>query len=105
MSQQPALTADQLKLNDAWEEHLRAEFKAHSADQAIATMVANPLVNQVPVMIGGNGKEELHEIYARYFLPQLPPGYELVSVSRPILLRRRSSQMFVRFNHTLPLYD
>src|ERR1700730_649620 len=71
MSQQPALTADQLKLNDAWEEHLLAEFKAHSADEAIATMVANPLVNQVPVMIGGNGKEELHEFYARYFLPQI----------------------------------
>lgn len=32
-------------------------------------MVANPRVNQVPVMIGGDGKEELYEFYARYFLP------------------------------------
>jgi hypothetical protein len=70
MSWQPTLTADKLKLNEAWEEHLRAEFKTHSADEAIATMVANPLVKQVPVMIGGNGKEELHEFYARYFLPR-----------------------------------
>jgi carboxymethylenebutenolidase len=72
MSQQLALTADQLKLNEAWEEHLRAEFKAHSADEAIATMVANPLVNQVPVMIGGNGKEELHEFLRQIFLAPDP---------------------------------
>jgi hypothetical protein len=44
MAQQPALTTDEQKLNDVWNEHLRAEFNAHSADEAIATMVANPRV-------------------------------------------------------------
>src|SRR5262245_40804798 len=47
-------------------------------------MVANPRVNQVPVMIGGNGKAELHEFYATYFLPQIPPDTEMVPVSRTI---------------------
>ena len=61
MPQQPALRADEQKLNDLWNEYLRAEFNAHSADEAIATMVGKPLVNQVPVMIGGNGKEELYD--------------------------------------------
>jgi carboxymethylenebutenolidase len=61
MSQQPALTAAEQKLNDFWNEHVRAEFNAHSADEAIATMVGNPRVNQVPVMIGGDGKQELYE--------------------------------------------
>ncbi len=84
MSQQTVLTTNEQKLNDAWEEHLRAEFRAHSADEAIATMVANPLVNQVPVMIGGDGREELHEFYAKYFLPQIPPDMEMVPVSRTI---------------------
>jgi hypothetical protein len=51
------LTTDEQKLNDAWEEHLRSEFNAHSADNAIAAMVLNPLVNQVPVMISGEGFE------------------------------------------------
>jgi hypothetical protein len=59
MSQQPALTLEERRLNNAWEEHIRTEFKAHSADNAIATMVECPRVNQVPVMIGGDGKEEL----------------------------------------------
>ncbi len=47
MPQQPALTADEQKLNDVWNEHLRAEFSAHSADETLATMVANPRINQV----------------------------------------------------------
>ena len=33
MSQQTALTTNEQKLNDAWEEHLRAECNAHSADE------------------------------------------------------------------------
>src|SRR5215831_12979052 len=103
MSQQPALSAEQQILNDAWEEHLRTEFSVHSADEAIATMVANPLVNQVPVMIGGDGKEELHEFYARYFLPQIPPDMEMVTVSRTIGQGRLVEEMVVRFTHTLPM--
>jgi len=39
-------------------------------------MVANPHVNQVPVMIGGDGKKKLYEFYAKYFLPQIPPDME-----------------------------
>ena len=103
MSQQPALTADQQKLNNAWEEHLRTEFNAHSADEAIATMVANPLVNQVPVMIGGDGKEELHEFYAKYFLPQIPPDTEMVPVSRTIGQGRLVEEMVFRFTHSIPM--
>jgi carboxymethylenebutenolidase len=103
MSQQPTLTADQQLLNDAWEAHLRTEFIAHSADEAIATMVANPRVNQVPVLIGGNGKEELHEFYATYFLPQIPPDTEMVPVSRTIGQGRLVEEMVVRFTHTIPM--
>ena len=39
-------------------------------------MVANSHVNQVPVMIGGDGKKKLYEFYAKYFLPQIPPDME-----------------------------
>ena len=103
MSQQTVLTTNEQKLNDAWEEHLRTEFRAHSADEAIATMVANPLVNQVPVMIGGDGREELHEFYAKYFLPQIPPDMEMVPVSRTIGQGRLVEEMVARFTHTIPM--
>jgi carboxymethylenebutenolidase len=103
MAQPPALTADEQKLNDVWNEHLRAEFYAHSADEAVATMVANPLVNQVPVMIGGDGKEEVYDFYARYFLPQIPPDIETVPVSRTIGQGRLVDEMVLRFTHTIPM--
>ena len=61
-------------------------------------MVANPRVNQVPVMIGGDGKEELHEFYAKYFLPQIPPDTEMVPVSRTIGQGRLVDEMVFRLH-------
>jgi carboxymethylenebutenolidase len=103
MSQQPALTAEEQKLVNVWNEHLRAEFSAHSPDEAIATMAANPLVNQVPVMIGGDGREEVYEFYARYFLHQVPPDMEMVPVSRTIGQGRLVDELVARFTHTIPM--
>ena len=103
MSQPPALTPEEQHLNNLWQEHLRTEFSTHSADEAIATMVANPLVNQVPVMIGGDGKDELYQFYAKYFLPQIPPDTEMVPVSRTIGQGRLVEEMIFRFTHTIPM--
>jgi len=103
LPQQPALTAVEQKLNDVWNEHLRAEFKAHSADETVATMVANPLINEVPVMIGGNGQEEVYEFYARYFLPQIPPDIEIVPLSRTIGQGRLVDEIVIRFTHTISM--
>ncbi|HEY2526213.1 MAG TPA: ester cyclase [Candidatus Binataceae bacterium] len=103
MSQTLTLTADEQRLNDLWEEHLRTEFAAHSADEAITTMVANPLVNQVPVMIGGNGREELHEFYAKHFLSQIPPDTDMVPISRTIGQGRLVEEMIFHFTHTIPM--
>ena len=103
MTKQPALTADEQKFNDIWNEHLRAEFSAHSADETLATMVANPRINQVPVMIGGDGKEEVYEFYDKYFLPQIPPDTEVIPVSRTIGQGRLVDEIVVRFTHTIPM--
>jgi carboxymethylenebutenolidase len=101
--QQTVLTADEQTLNSVWNEHLRAEFSAHSADETLATMVANPVVNEVPVMIGGNGKEEVLEFYNRRFLPQIPPDIEIVPVSRTIGQGRLVDEIVVRFTHTVSM--
>jgi carboxymethylenebutenolidase len=66
-------------------------------------MVANPLVNQVPVMIGGDGREEVYEFYAQYFLHQIPPDMEMVPVSRTIGQGRLVDEMVARFTHTIPM--
>jgi hypothetical protein len=46
-------------LSNAWDQHLASEFAAKSADQAFATMTAEPYVNVVPLMIGARGRIEL----------------------------------------------
>jgi carboxymethylenebutenolidase len=103
MPQQPALTAEEQKTLNVWTEHIRAEFHAHSPAEALATMGAHPRVNQVPVLIGGDGKQELYEFYANYFLPQIPPDMEMVPVSRTIGQGRLVEEMVVHFTHTIPM--
>jgi len=103
MSSQQALTAEQQKLSDLWDEHVRTEFSAHAPDEAITTMVANPLVNQVPVLIGGNGREEVYEFYSKYFLSQIPADMEMIPVSRTIGQDRVVDEMVARFTHTIPM--
>ena len=46
-------------LSGAWDQHIASEFAAKSADQALATMSAEPYVNIVPLMIGARGRSEL----------------------------------------------
>ncbi len=87
--------------DDLWETHLRAEFEAHSTDEAIKTMVANPLLNHVPVMTGGNGREKVYEFYAKHFLHQIPRDVKIVPVSRTFGQDRVVDEMIFRFTHTI----
>ena len=82
---------------------MRAEFSARAPDEAITTMVANPLVNQVSVLIGGNGREEVYEFYSKYFLSQIPPDMEMIPVSRTVGQDRVVDEMVARFTHTIPM--
>jgi carboxymethylenebutenolidase len=88
-------------VSGAWDQHLASEFEAKSADQALATMVAEPHVNHVPLMIGGRGRDELHDFYANHFLNQIPPDMETVPVSRTIGQGRVVDEMIMRFTHTI----
>jgi carboxymethylenebutenolidase len=88
-------------LSSAWDQHLASEFAAKSADQALATMTAEPYVNEVPLMIGARGRSELHDFYANHFLSQIPPDMEMVTVSRTIGQSRVVDELVMRFTHTI----
>jgi carboxymethylenebutenolidase len=91
------------QLSDAWDKHLAAEFGMHSPDDAITTMTDTPRVNQVPVMIGGDGREQLYEFYGKHFLPQIPPDLEMKPVSRTIGQGRVVDELFASFTHTITM--
>jgi carboxymethylenebutenolidase len=90
-------------LSSAWDQHLASEFAAKSADQALATMTAEPYVNVVPLMIGARGRSELHDFYANHFLSQIPPDMEMVTVSRTIGQGRVVDELVMRFTHSIRL--
>ena len=88
-------------LSSAWDQHLASEFASKSADQALATMAAEPYVNEVPLMIGARGRIELHDFYANHFLSQIPPDMEMVPVSRTIGESRVVDELIMRFTHSI----
>jgi carboxymethylenebutenolidase len=89
------------RLSSAWDQHLASEFAAKSADQALATMTAEPYVNVVPLMIGARGRIELHDFYANHFLSQIPSDMEMVPVSRTIGEGRVVDELIARFTHSI----
>jgi carboxymethylenebutenolidase len=88
-------------LSSAWDRHIASEFAAKSAEQALATMTAEPYVNEVPLMIGARGRSELHDFYANHFLSQIPPDMEMVSVSRTVGQDRVVDELIMRFTHSI----
>ena len=88
-------------LSSAWDQHLASEFAAKSAEQALATMTADPHVNEVPLMIGARGRAELHDFYANHFLNQIPPDLEMVTVSRTVGQGRVVDELIIRFTHSI----
>jgi carboxymethylenebutenolidase len=88
-------------LSSAWDQHLSSEFAAKSADEALATMTAEPYVNVVPLLIGARGRIELHDFYANHFLSQIPPDMEMVPVSRTIGQDRVVDELVMRFTHSI----
>ena len=88
-------------MTSVWEKHVGAEFAHRSAEEALETMTADPYVLTVPLMIGGRGREGVHDYYANHFVGQFPPDIELVPVSRTIGQDQLVDEMIMRFTHTI----
>ncbi|WP_250126377.1 nuclear transport factor 2 family protein [Chroococcidiopsis sp. CCMEE 29] len=99
----PNLTPAQEALQALWEKHVGYEFGTHSTEDALATMVEDAYVNHVPVMTGGVGKAAVGEFYSKYFIPQIPPDFELVPISRTIGTDQLVDEMVAKFTHTIQM--
>jgi carboxymethylenebutenolidase len=97
------LTPAQQVLSDLWEEHMKAEFVARSADDAVAAMVEDAHVNHVPVMTGGVGREQVREFYRTSFIPQMPPDLQIIPISRTIGTERVVDEMVITATHSVQM--
>ncbi|HUC70801.1 MAG TPA: dienelactone hydrolase family protein [Stellaceae bacterium] len=90
-------------LETLWEAHTRYEFVTRDVDATMATMVAEPYVNHVPVMTGGVGQRDLARFYADHFIPKCPADIAMVPVSRTIGADRVVDEMVVSFTHDVEI--
>lgn len=86
-------------IKDIWAEHTRCEFELKDAEATMETMTAQPSVNHVPTMTGGNGYEEVYHFYKHYFIPKLPQQIEITNVSCTVDDDRLVDELIFRFVH------
>ena len=86
-------------LEALWEAHTTYEFGTRDVDATMATMVAEPYVNHIPVMTGGVGARELARFYANHFIPKLPADTRLVPISRTVGADSVVDEMLLCFTH------
>jgi carboxymethylenebutenolidase len=99
----PNLTLAQEALQSVWEEHSRHEFVTRSTEDVLITMLEDAYVNNIPVMIGGVGKAALGEYYSKYVIPQIPPDFEMVPISRTIGIDQLVDEVVAKFTHTIQM--
>jgi carboxymethylenebutenolidase len=97
------LTPYQQTMLATWQQHTHAEFVLKDADAALATMTENPYVLAIPSRTGGTGRIGVREFYARQFLPNIPPDFELTSLSQIFGENRIVEEFVIRFTHTLDM--
>ena len=95
------LTPYQQTMLATWQQHTHTEFVLQDVDAALATMTENPYVLAVPSGTGGSGRAGVHDFYANRFLPNVPPDFELTSLSQTFGCDRIVEEFVVRFTHTL----
>jgi carboxymethylenebutenolidase len=90
-------------LEALWEAHTTCEFGTRDVDATMATMVAEPYVNHVPVMTGGVGARDLARFYANHFIPKCPKDIKMVPISRTVGADRVVDEMLASFTHDVEI--
>ena len=86
-----------------WQQHTYAEIVLKDADAALATMTENPYVLLVGSGVVRIGRAAVREFYANKFLPNIPPDFEVTTVSQTFGDDRIAEEMVVRFTHTIDM--
>jgi hypothetical protein len=96
-------TAYQQTMLATWQQHTYAEFVLKDADAALATMTENPYVLLIGSGIMRVGRAAVREFYADKFLPNIPPDFEITTLSQTFGDDRIVEEMAVRFTHTIDM--
>jgi carboxymethylenebutenolidase len=91
----------ELDLDALWDRHVNSEFQDHDLDATMNTMVAEPYVNHVPTLTGGEGQAQLRRFYKHHFLPKLPKDTRIIPLSRTVGADRVVDELILCFTHDI----
>ena len=83
--------------------HTAAEFTSRDLDATMATMTATPHLTHVPVMTGGQGREEVRSFYGSCFIGHWPADLEITQVSRTVGTDRVVDEVVLAFTHDIEM--
>ena len=86
-------------ISAVFDAHMAAEFADRDIDATMATMVAAPYVNHVPVMTGGRDQEEVRRFYLDHFIPKWPSDTRVTPISRTVGQEQVVDELLVSFTH------
>ena len=97
------ITKEQQAMVAVFEAHMKAELEGDLATTK-ATMTANPHLNHVPVMAGGNGSAGVLAFYRDHLVGKFfPKDATFTSVSRTLGHNTLVEEMIIAFTHTTVL--
>lgn len=87
-------------LLDAFQKHVDAELRK-DLKTTLATMTANPHINNIPTVIGGIGLEDVKKFYSSFILTGkfFPSDTEMVPISRTIDEYQLVDEIIFKFTH------
>ncbi len=90
-------------LEALWDSHTRFEFETKDPEATLETMVDDNYVNHVPTMTGGSGMEALRRFYSKFFIPAVPPDWEVKLISRTVGKDQLVDELYTSFTHSLEI--
>ncbi|MDA2917994.1 ester cyclase [Desulfobacterota bacterium AH_259_B03_O07] len=94
------LTPAQQAMVATWEEHMRAEFELLNVDSTLATMVEEPYLVNIPILVGGDDQKGVRDFYTNHMIGQFPADMEIVAVSRTVGNDQLVEELVLKFTHT-----
>jgi carboxymethylenebutenolidase len=82
-----------------WDEHQRCEFELRDVELTLATMSEDPLILNVPVMVGGRGPDGVRHFYRDLFLRGIPSDMEVEDFSCTVDADHLVAERNMSFTH------
>lgn len=92
-----------VKLSKVFDKHIKFEFEDKDVESTMKTMVKEPYVHHVPVMIGGVGYNGVYNFYKNEFVGKMPKDTKITRVSRTVGRNQVIDEFILSFTHDIEI--